>query len=113
MFSKRRLNSLHRNAVKLTFPDTTVTTDQKLKGMRIMSLLKQLEYNKGLFMYRVLNNKAREYISNIYTLLPHAIPSLGTIHPGLPRPRIDILKTSISFSGVYLWNNLPLTVGAC
>ena len=47
---KKRLNSLHRRAVKLIFPaDTTLTTDQKLKEMRIMSLQKQLEHNKGLF----------------------------------------------------------------
>ena len=62
---KKRLNSLHRRAVKLILPDTTVTTDQKLKEMRIMSLQKQLVYNKGLFMYRVLSNEAPEYISNL------------------------------------------------
>ena len=39
---KRRLNSLHRRAVKLIFPDTTLTTDQKLKEMRIMNLKNNL-----------------------------------------------------------------------
>ena len=79
MFSKR-LNSLHRRSVKLILPDTTLTTDQKLKEMRIMSLQKQLEYNKGLFMYRVLRNEPPEYISNLYTHThPHAIPTLETI----------------------------------
>ena len=49
-----------------------MTTDQKLKKMRIMGLRKQLEYNKGLFMYRVLKNDVpEEYIS-------YAIPTLGT-----------------------------------
>ena len=66
----KRLNSLHRRAIKLILPDTTLTTDQKLKEMRIMSLQKQLEYNKRLFMNRVLSNEAPEYISNLYTLLP-------------------------------------------
>ena len=37
---KKRLNSLHRRAVKLILPDTTLTTDQKLKEIRIMSLQK-------------------------------------------------------------------------
>ena len=37
---KKRLKSLHRSSVKLIFPDTTLTTDQKLKEMRIMSLQK-------------------------------------------------------------------------
>ena len=66
---KKRLNSLHRRAVKLIFPDATLTTDQKLKELRIRSLQKQLEYNKGLCMYRVLSNEAPEYISNLYTPL--------------------------------------------
>ena len=64
---KKRLNYLHRRAVKLIFPDTTLTTDQKLKDMKLMSLQKQLEYNKCSFMCRVLNNEAPEYISNLFT----------------------------------------------
>ena len=77
VMSSNRLNSLHRSAVNLIFPDTTLTTYQKLKEMRIMSLQKQLEYNKGLFMYSVLSNEAPEYICT--HTLPHAIPTLGTI----------------------------------
>ena len=60
---KKILNSLHRRAVKLILPDTTLATDQKLKEMRIMSLQKQPEYNKGLFMYRLLSDEAPEYRS--------------------------------------------------
>ena len=107
---KKRLNSLHRRAVKLILPDTTLTTDQKLKEMRIMSLQIQLEYTKGLFLYRLLSNEAPEYISNLYT---HTPSRSRNYHLSLPRPRIDIFKTSISFSGAYLWNNLPLTVRSC
>ena len=44
-----------------------------------MSLQKQLEYNKGLFMYRLLSSEAPEYIYNLYTHTPRAIPILGTI----------------------------------
>ena len=94
---KKRLNSLHTRAAKLILPYKTLTTDQKLKEMRIMSLQKQLEYNKVFFMYSLLSNKAPEY----------------NYHLSLPRPRIDIFKTSVSFSGAYLWNNLPLTVRSC
>ena len=110
---KKRLNSLHKRAAKLILPDTTLTTDQKLKEMRIMSLQKQLEYNKGWFMYRVLSNEAAGYISNLYTHTPSRYSNSRNYHLSLSRPRIDIFKTSISFSGVYLWNNLPLTVRSC
>ena len=81
--------------------------------MRIMSLQKQLEYNKGLFMYKILNNEAPEYISNLYTQTPSRYSNSRNYKLSLPRPRIDIVKTNISFSGALLWNNLPLTVISC
>ena len=44
-----------------------------------MSLHKQVQYNKGLFMYRILNNEAPElYLTWTHTL-PHTVPTLGTI----------------------------------
>ena len=77
---KKILNSLHRRAVKFIFPDTTLTTDQKLKEMRIMSLQKQLEYNKGLFMYRFrLAMRPQSTYLTCTETFPHAIPILGTI----------------------------------
>ena len=78
-----------------------------------MSLQKQFDYNKGLFMYRLLSNEAPEYISNLYTHIPSRCSNSRNYHLSLPRPRIDIFKTSISFSGAHLWNNLPLTVRFC
>ena len=70
-------------------------------------------YNKGLFMYKVLSNEAPEYIYNLYTLTPSRYSNSRNYKLSLPRPRIDIFRTGISFSGVYLWNNLPLTVRSC
>ena len=50
-----------------------------------MSLHKQQEYNKGLFMYR-----DPEYISNMYTRPPTRYSNSGNCQLSLPRPRIDI-----------------------
>ena len=78
-----------------------------------MSLQKQLEYNKVFFMYRVLSNEAPENISNLYTHTPSRCSNSKNYHLSLHRPKIDIFRTSISFSGAYLWNNLPLTIRPC
>ena len=67
-----------------------------------MSLQKQLEYNKGLFMDGVLNNEAPEYISNLYTHTPSRYSNSWHYQLSLPRPRMDIFKTSISFSAAFL-----------
>ena len=95
---KRRLNSLHRRVVKLIFPDTTPTAVQKFKKTKIMSLHKQLEYKKGLFMYRVdLNSEAPEYISNLYTFLPSRYSNFKNNQLSLPRPRLYIIQNKSSF----------------
>ena len=72
---------LHRRPVTLVVVLPDATTGQKLKEMRIMSVHKQLGYNKGLFMYRDLNDESvcvYIYITCAHTL-PHAIPTLQTI----------------------------------
>ena len=77
---KQRLKSLHKRAGKLIFPDTTLTTDQKLKGMRIMSLQKQLENIKVFFLCTgsLAMRPQITYLTCIHAL-PRAIPTLGTI----------------------------------
>ena len=70
-----------------------------------MSLHKQLEYSMGLFMYRVLNNEDPKYISNLYIRPPWHYSNSRNYHFSLPRPRIDIFETSISFSGAFLWKS--------
>ena len=69
MLSKKRLNSLLRRAGKLILPDKNLTTDQKLNKIGILSLHKQLDYNKDVFMYRALTNNVPVYISSLYKLL--------------------------------------------
>ena len=60
----------------------SATSHHISKEIMIRSLHKQLEHNNNKkFMYRVLNNEAPEYISNLTctNTVPHAIPALGTI----------------------------------
>ena len=101
---KKRLNSLLRSG-KLILPDKNLTTDQKLNKIGILNLHKQLDYNKGVFMYRALTNSAPVYISSLYKA-PHS--SSRNNYLQLPKPRIDFFKTSMAFSGALFWNSLPV-----
>ena len=64
-------------------------------------------------MYKILNNEAPEYISNLYSHILSRYSNSRNYQLSLPRPKINIFKTSISFSGAFLWNNLPPTVRSC
>ena len=107
---KKRLNSLLRRSGKLILPDKNLTTDQKLNKIGILNLHKQLDYNKGVFMYRALTNSAPVYISSLYKA-PHS--SSRNNYLQLPKPRIDLFKTSMAFSGALFWNSLPVHLRPC
>ena len=108
---KKRLNSLLRRSGKLILPDKNLTTDQKLNKIGILNLHKQLDYNKGVFMYRALTNSALvRKLSSLYKA-PHS--SSRNNYLQLPKPRIDLFKTSMAFSGALFWNSLPVHLRSC
>ena len=49
-----KLNSLHRREGKLTLPDPSLCTEQKMSALGILNLPQQLAYNKGIFMHKFL-----------------------------------------------------------
>ena len=62
-------------------------------------------------MYKALNYAVPEYIANQYTHPPWRYSNSRNHDLDLPRPWIDIFKTSVaSYSGALLWNNLPLNI---
>ena len=101
----KKMNSLHRRAGKLILPDPSLSTEQKLSAPGILNLPQQLAYNKGIFMHKVLNNSPN-YLAQLFIgHQPHYTNSRNNLY--VPRPRLDLFKTSISFAGASLWNSLP------
>ena len=107
---RKRLNSLLRRSTKLILPNKNLTTDQKLNKIGILNLHKQLDNNKGVFMYRALTNNVPVYISSLYKA-PHS--SSRNNYLQLPKPSTDLLETSMVFSGALFWNSLPMHLRAC
>ena len=102
---KKRLNSLLRRSGKLILPDKNPTTDHKLNKIGTLNLHKQLDYNKGVFMYRALTNNAPVYTSS-FDIAPHS--SSRNKYLQLPKPRTDLFKTSIAFSDALFWISLSV-----
>ena len=100
----KQLNSIHRRAIKHLNSKPAKTTDDKLKRLKILPLEKQFELNKTLLVHKIYYNKTPSYLSDIIQKTPERYNSKNAI---LPLPRIDLFKTSLSFSGTLLWNKLP------
>ena len=98
------LNSLHRRAGKLILPDPSLSTEQKMSALGILNLPQQLAYNKGIFMHKVLNNNSPNYLAQLFiSHQSHNTNYRNNIY--VPRPRLDLFRTSTSFAGASLWNS--------
>ncbi len=108
----KKLNSLHRRAGKLILPDPFLSAEQKTSVLGILNLPQQLAYNNGMFMNKVLNNNSPNYLAPLFiSHQSHYTNSRNNLY--VPRPRLDLFKTSISFAGASLWNSLPQNIKSC
>ena len=72
----------------------------------------QLAYNKGISMHKVLNNNSPNYLAQLFiSHQSHYTNSRNNLY--VPRPRLYLFKTSISFAGASLWNSLPQNIKCC
>ena len=109
---KQQLNSLHQKAGKLILPDPYLSTEQKMSALGLLNLPQQLAYDKGIFMCKVLNNNSPNYLAQLsISHQSHYTNSRNNLY--VPRPRLDLFKTSISFAGTSLWNSLPHNIKSC
>ena len=105
----KRLDSLYRRAAKQILPDPSLTTEQKLRKLQILPLNKHLMFNKGIMMHKVCNQSVPGYLRCLFSKAQTKYQN-SRHNLALPLPRIDIYKTSLSFSGPSLWNALPPSV---
>ena len=105
-----KLNSLHRRAAKWMTSDSSLSTDTKLRYLEILPLKQKLMFSKALLVFKTYTNLAPPYLkqhficSNIRATSRYITPT---------KPRIDLFKTSFSFSGASLWNTIPNQIKSC
>ena len=106
----RNLASLHRRCAKLLLPVADISLEQKQKCLGILNLQHQLQSNKAVFMFRALHDLAPDYIESLFYKRNFMYSNSKINELNMPRPRIDLFKTSISFSGPMVWNNLNTNI---
>ena len=92
--------------------DTPSTKLFRLLGW--MKFVERLKFNKALLVYKSLNNKCPEYMSNMFQT-PQNIHSMTLRSESVntlmvPKPNYEFSRKSFSYSGAKLWNSLPLEI---
>ena len=97
------LVSLHRRALKLILLKSSPLTDADYKTLCILPLKLRFELNKGTFMYKIMFGSAPAYLKQVFLVNR----SRGMNKISISIPRIDLFKSSLTYSGAVLWNSLP------
>ena len=105
-----KLNSLHRRAAKLMISDSSLTTDTKLRYLGLLPLKEKLVFNKAVLVFKAYKNLAPPYLKQLFICSNTRATSRFIT---LPKPRIDLFKTSFSFSDASLWNDIPTQIKSC
>ena len=102
-----KLNSLRRRAAKLMICDSAVTTDTKLRYLGLLPPKERFMFNKAVLVFKAYKNRAPQYHKQLFTCSNTRATSRFIT---LPKPRIDLFKTSFSFPGASVWNTIPTQI---
>ena len=99
------LQSLQRRASKLILLKQSSLEQDDYNLLNVLPLHTRLKYNKGIYMKKIMVGNAPSSLCYLFPINPIR----DQIKINIPTPRIDLFKTSLTFSGASLWNSLPLS----
>ena len=71
---------------------------------------------KAKLMYKVSNNIAPEYLTDLFKMRDSNsnsnlnLRSVSNKKNLIPKPKINLFKNSLSYSGALVWNSIPLDI---
>ena len=90
---------------------------ESLEQLNILSFDQGVFLNKAKIMYKIYNNLAPSYLHEMFQMravnLENTLSNLRSVankHYILPQAKCNIFKGSLSFSGVLVWNSIPLDI---
>ena len=114
----QKMTKLQRRACKLILGDEYTSThlDEARDNLKILSFDEIVFLNKAKIMYKVANNIAPSYLINLFQMRSASddtITSLRSVTNKnflIPKPKLNLFKNSLSYSGAIIWNSIPLEI---
>ena len=100
------LSRLHKRAIKVILLKSSSPVFSDYNYLRILPLTNQFRLNKAVLMYRIMNDLAPPTLSARFQINQ----SRYTNSILITKPRIDLVKTSLLYSGGTLWNMMPESI---
>ena len=110
------MTKLQRRACKLILGSEYTHLDEACNPLKILSFNESVFLNKAKLMYKIANNIAPSYLIDLFQMRNSSddtIPSLRSVANKnflIPRPKLNLFKNSLSYSGAIIWNSIPLEI---
>ena len=107
-----RIYNLQKRACKVILDYNVQNVNQSMKDLKILNIYDRVFLRKSKFMHKVANQITPSYINEMFQMRNQVddMPFLRSVsHNNFipPKPKKEIFKRSMSYSGPLVWNSLP------
>ena len=111
-----KIEKLQKRACKVILNYEYDDILQSMNNMHIMTVHERIFIRKAKFMYKVYNNSFPSHVTDLFNrrnLEDESVPVLRSTTLNnflLPKPRTELYRNSLAFTGPLVWNCLPQNV---
>ena len=112
----KKMTKLQRRACKLILGSEYSHLDEACNHLRILSFNESVFLNKAKMMYKIANNIAPSYVINLFQMRNSSDDTISSLRSVtnrnflIPKPKLNLFKNSLSYSGAIIWNSIPLEI---
>lgn len=109
------MEKLQRRACKIILGKEYVTLEDALQSLNFLSFEEIIFINKAKLMYKIANNIAPIYLTEMFQMrdsnnTTFNLRSVSNKNFTIPKPKLNIFKRSLSYSGALVWNSIPVEI---
>ena len=84
--------------------------------LNILSFDESVFLNKAKIMYKIANNIAPAYLINLFQMTNSSDDTISNLRSVanrnflIPKPKLNLFKNSLSYSGAIIFNSIPLEI---
>ena len=116
-YNIQKITELQRRACKIILGREYAHLEEALDRLKILSFDESVFLHKAKVMYKIANNVAPTYLTDLFHMRNVNADKFNTIsnlrsvsnrHFIIPKPNINLSKNSLAYSGAVIWNSIPL-----
>ena len=103
---------LQRRACHIILGEQYTTLSEALVLINFLNIEQRILLQKAKFMYRISQSTVPSYIQNMFqpTHTSRHLRSSDKFNYQIPKPNKELFKGSLSYSGAFVWNNIPVEI---